>query len=127
MFFISHNPSQRAATAGLSLVSALIAIAIMTAVFFALFSTLQKIIDLVSDIYFNPIFPEKDINIEKGVIKDEINMYKDLPQQTVWEVWDKLLYGDQPAGRTILGPKENIDSFKQKDLYVNIRLLINYF
>lgn len=81
----------------------------------ARYTKIDKILDLVSDIYFNPTFPEKDINIEKGVIKEEINMYQDLPQRMVWENWDYLLYGEQPAGRSIIGPKENIDSFTQKD------------
>jgi predicted Zn-dependent peptidase len=42
-------------------------------------------------------------------------MYEDLPQRHVWDVLAKLLYGDTPAGRSIVGPKENIKSFKRKD------------
>ena len=76
-------------------------------------SNLAKILDVVSDIYLNPIFPEKDIEIEKGVIIEEINMYEDLPQRKVWDIWMNLLYGNQPAGQTIIGPKENIQKIKQ--------------
>jgi len=78
-------------------------------------SNLAKILDVVSDIYLNPIFPEKDIDIEKGVIIEEINMYEDLPQRKVWDIWMNLLYGNQPAGQTIIGPKENIKKIKQAD------------
>ncbi|MGC8651143.1 MAG: M16 family metallopeptidase [Minisyncoccia bacterium] len=72
-------------------------------------------LDLTSDIYLNSQFPEKELEKERGVIKEEINMYADLPQQHVWELWQKLLYGDQPAGWSTLGPKKNIDKFTRQD------------
>jgi len=76
---------------------------------------ISKIIDFVSDMYLNPTFPQKDIDIERGVIIEEINMYEDLPQQQVSEMWQNLLYPNTSAGRPIIGPKENILSFNQKD------------
>lgn len=80
------------------------------------YKKIDKVIDLVSDMYLNPTFPEKDIDIERGVILEEINMYEDLPQVTVkWDVWNELLYPNTPAGRTILGPKENIKSMQRND------------
>jgi len=81
----------------------------------ASYTRIDKILDLVSDIYLNPTFPEKDIEIEKGVIIEEINMYEDLPQRKVWDIWMRLLYGNQPAGQTIIGPKENIQKTKRSD------------
>lgn len=74
-----------------------------------------KLIDLISDIYLNPTFPQKDIDIERGVITEEYNMYEDQPQRSVWYVWDELLYGDQPAGFKIIGTKENINKFQHSD------------
>jgi len=68
----------------------------------------EKMFDIVSDIYLNSTFPEKEIEKEKGVIAEEINMYEDMPQAHVQELFDKILYGDQPAGRNIAGTKENI-------------------
>jgi predicted Zn-dependent peptidase len=76
---------------------------------------ITKIIDLISDLYLNPTFPQKDIDIERGVIIEEINMYEDLPQSTVFDVWNELLYPNTPAGRPVIGPKENIKAFNQKD------------
>lgn len=76
---------------------------------------IDKILDLVSDIYLNPTFPEKDINIEKGVIIEEINMYEDLPQRKVGDIFMELLYGDQPAGQPIIGPRANIEKMNQAD------------
>lgn len=74
-----------------------------------------KLMDIVSDLYLNPTLPEKDLEIERGVILQEISMYEDLPQRKVWEVLDRLLYGDTPAGRPILGPVENIKRLTRDD------------
>lgn len=72
-------------------------------------------LDIVSDIYLNSQFPEKEMKKEKGVIIEEINMYRDEPSRYVWEIWRKLLYGDQAVGRSILGTKTNIKNFKRED------------
>lgn len=75
----------------------------------------KKLLEVVSDIYLNPSFPAEDLEKERGVIIQEIAMYQDLPQSHVWDVLAKLLYGDAPAGRSILGPKENIQKFSRQD------------
>ncbi len=72
-------------------------------------------LDIVSDIYLNSQFPKKEMEKEKGVIIEEVNMYKDNPQAYIWDLWEKLLYGDQAVGRSILGTKANIKSFKRED------------
>ena len=72
-------------------------------------------LDIISDIYLNSQFPKKEIKKEKGVIIEEINMYRDEPSRYVWEIWRKLLYGDQAVGRSILGTKTNIKNFKRED------------
>lgn len=76
---------------------------------------LPKILEIVSDLYLNPVFDDKEIEKEKGVIIEEINMYEDLPMRKVQEVFMELLYGDQPAGWNIAGPKENIKKMSKKD------------
>lgn len=76
---------------------------------------ISKVIDLISDLYLNPTFPQKDIDIERGVIIEEINMYEDLPQSTVFDVWQELLYPNTSVGRRVIGPKENILAFNKKD------------
>ncbi len=75
-----------------------------------------KITDIVSDIYLNSTFPKIDLEKEKGVVIEEINMYEDLPQRKVWENFEELLYGDQPAGWPVIGNKENIKKISQQDL-----------
>lgn len=67
---------------------------------------LPQLIDIIADMYVNPIFDEKEIEKEKGVIVEEINMYEDMPQGHVQEIFTRLLYGDQPAGWDVAGPRE---------------------
>lgn len=75
----------------------------------------EHLLDVVSDIYLNPLLKEDEIEKEKGVIVDEINMYDDLPMQKVHEVWMKLLYGDQPAGWSIAGERDIVRSMNRAD------------
>lgn len=75
----------------------------------------KQILDIVSDIYLNSTFPEKEIEKEKGVIIEEINMYEDMPQRHVQDMIMQVLYGDQPAGWNIAGEKQNILKMKRND------------
>lgn len=67
-----------------------------------------KLIDIISELHLDPLLAAPEIEIERGVVIEEIAMYEDMPSSKVQEVWGELLYGDQPAGRPIAGPKENI-------------------
>ncbi len=75
----------------------------------------KKVFDVVSDIYLNSTFEEAEIQKEKGVIVEEINMYEDMPNRHVEDLIMKLLYKDQPAGWNIAGEKENIFKMKKED------------
>ena len=76
---------------------------------------IEKLIDIVSDLYLNPTLPVAEIEKEKGVIRDEINMYEDMPARKIYDLFQELLYGNQPAGRSIAGTKERVSSFSRKD------------
>lgn len=80
----------------------------------------KKLLEIVSDLYLNPRIPEAELEKERGVILQEISMYEDLPQVQVWDVFMKLLHGDTPAGRPILGPASNIRRFRRVD-FINYR------
>jgi len=73
------------------------------------------LLDIISDITLNPDFDQEEINKERGVIIEEINMYEDMPQRKVGDVWNNLLYGDQPAGWDTAGKKEIINKLKRED------------
>src|SRR6056297_1236351 len=66
--------------------------------------------DWVSDIFLNAALRKEDLQREKPVIIEELNMYLDSPQQYVSELWSEVLYGDQPAGRKIIGSRKSINS-----------------
>lgn len=76
---------------------------------------LPQIMDIVFDMYLNPIFDPKEIEKERGVVIEEINLYEDTPTRKVHEIFSELLYGDQPAGWDIAGTKENIRTLQRKD------------
>ncbi len=73
-------------------------------------------VDWVSDIYLNSTLPKKEIEKERGVIKEEINMYYDNPMAYCQLLFQNLLYGDQPAGWDIAGTKESVSNIKREDL-----------
>jgi predicted Zn-dependent peptidase len=74
------------------------------------------VLDLISDIFLNPIFDERQIEKERAVISEEMNMYLDTPQRHIWDLWIQLLYGDQPAGRPIIGTRETLARIQREDL-----------
>ncbi|KKU36554.1 MAG: Processing protease [Candidatus Azambacteria bacterium GW2011_GWF2_46_32] len=80
------------------------------------FNHLDLALDIVSDILINSTFNPKEIERERGVIIEEINMYNDMPSRYTGVLFDRLLYGDQPAGWEILGKKEVISKLKRPEL-----------
>ena len=75
---------------------------------------LDTALDVISDIFLNSTLPPKEITKERGAVIQEIDMYEDMPMRTIDNVFDALIFGtEHPLGRTILGPKENIRSFKR--------------
>ncbi len=76
----------------------------------------DTLIDVISDIYLNPTFDPKELQKEKGVIIEEINMYEDMPHKQVENIFAQAMYGDQPAGYPIIGSKENIKKMNERDL-----------
>jgi predicted Zn-dependent peptidase len=71
----------------------------------------SKIVDILSDMLLNPLLLESEITKEKGVIKEEINMYEDTPQRKVSELFDNLIYGGSTLGFDIIGTKKTISGF----------------
>jgi predicted Zn-dependent peptidase len=66
-------------------------------------------LDVLVDMLRNSRFDPAEIDKEKGVILEEMNVYLDTPQRYVGNVYDRLLFGDQPLGWDILGTKETIE------------------
>jgi predicted Zn-dependent peptidase len=77
---------------------------------------LEIALDWVSDIYLNSLLPPKEIEKERKVLIEEINMYHDAPMMYIGELWKTLLYGDQPAGWDIAGTKESVSKITRKQI-----------
>ncbi|MFH2142269.1 MAG: pitrilysin family protein, partial [Bacteroidota bacterium] len=73
----------------------------------------ERSVELISDIVFNSIFPEKEIEKEKVVVMDEINSYKDSPSELIYDDFEDMVFANHPLGRNILGTKKTIRSFNQ--------------
>ncbi len=71
--------------------------------------------DVVSDIFLNSTIPAEEIEKERGVIIGEIDMYEDTPMRKIGDLFEELLYGDQPAGWDIAGRKEVIRSLTRQN------------
>ncbi|MGH3135822.1 MAG: M16 family metallopeptidase, partial [Gaiellaceae bacterium] len=67
-------------------------------------------LDVLSDMLLHSCFDPAEIEKEKGVFLEEMNVYLDTPQRYVGNVYDRLLYADQPLGWDILGTKETIEA-----------------
>jgi predicted Zn-dependent peptidase len=65
-------------------------------------------LDVLVDMLRNSRFAEEEIEREKGVIVEEMNMYYDTPRDFIGGVYEGLLWGDQPLGRDIIGNKDTI-------------------
>lgn len=72
-------------------------------------------LDVLGDMLLNSKFDKKEIEREKGVIVEEINMYEDNPMMHIEDVFENLLYGDTPAGRDIYGSRKSVMSFSRSD------------
>jgi predicted Zn-dependent peptidase len=71
-------------------------------------------LDVLSDLLLNSRFDDKDIERERQVVMEEINMNMDLPQQRVNMLIDELLWPDQPLGREVTGYRETVSSITRK-------------
>lgn len=73
-------------------------------------------LDVIGDILLNPVFDQREIEVERGVILQEIGQALDTPDDVIFDWLQERAYPDQPMGRTILGPEERVKAFGRKDL-----------
>ena len=72
--------------------------------------------DVIGDIVRHPVFDPREIEVERGVILQEIGMSLDTPDDVIFDWLQEAAYPGQPIGRTILGPTERVKSFSRDDL-----------
>ncbi|MGB5557932.1 MAG: pitrilysin family protein [Paracoccaceae bacterium] len=73
-------------------------------------------LDVIADILLNPVFDPAEIEVERGVILQEIGQALDTPDDVIFDWLQESAYPEQPLGRTILGPTERVSSFARHDL-----------
>lgn len=75
----------------------------------------EKSFELLTDITFNSVFPEKEIEKERGVILEEMSMYLDTPEEAIVDEFDAVVFDGHPLGNNILGTKESVSGFTKQD------------
>ncbi|QUS35133.1 M16 family metallopeptidase [Falsirhodobacter algicola] len=73
-------------------------------------------LDVIADILLNPTFDPREIEVERGVILQEIGQALDTPDDIIFDWLHEVSYPGQAFGRTILGPEERVASFTREDL-----------
>ena len=76
----------------------------------------ERALELIADITFHSIFPQKEIEKEKDVVIDEINSYKDNPSEEIFDEFEDILFHGHPLGRNILGSISSVTAFQREDI-----------
>ncbi|MBX2967487.1 MAG: insulinase family protein [Cyclobacteriaceae bacterium] len=84
----------------------------------------DRAIDVLSDIAFHSVFPEHEIEKERGVILQEMAMYLDNPDDSLQDEFESVIYRNHPMGMNILGQKETVMRFHKRDFreFLNQRI-----
>lgn len=76
---------------------------------------IRKATDLLTDIVFHSVYPQKEINKEVEVICDEIESYNDSPSDLIYDDFENIIFKDHPLGHNILGTTARVRSFTTED------------
>ncbi len=82
---------------------------------------LENSLELLTDITFHSVFPEKQIEKERGVILEEMAMYQDSPEDALQDDFDGQVFKNHPLGYNILGTAESVRSFSREDFIRFVR------
>ncbi len=72
--------------------------------------------ELLSDIFFNSMFPARELEREKEVVMEEINSFKDSPAELIFDEFDELIFDGHPLARNILGTPETLKTFDREKI-----------
>ena len=75
---------------------------------------LKDALDILTDIVFNSCHDEKNIELEKSIIREEIKMYEDTPDEKILDVFNEKLFENAYLGRPILGSSASISTFNSE-------------
>ena len=77
---------------------------------------LDKMVDILTDIFLNSVFDPQEVEKERPVIFQEIGMVEDNPEEFIHLLTGRTYWGENPLGRSILGTRENIQTFSSETL-----------
>lgn len=77
----------------------------------------DRAMDVLSDMVLNPSFPAEEVEKEKKVVIEEMKMYRDSPDDYLFEEFTSKLFEDHPLGRPIIGFEDTVNAFTRDDLY----------
>jgi predicted Zn-dependent peptidase len=77
---------------------------------------LREALDVLCELAARPNFTERDIERERNVIIEEINGLEDEPDELVFDLFEKELFGDHPLGRPVIGTTKSVSKFNREDL-----------
>ncbi len=76
----------------------------------------DQTLDVLADMFKNPLFKPSDIERERGVILEELRMNVDVPAHRVFEILRELMWEKHPLGRMLIGTEGTIKNIKRSDL-----------
>ena len=76
----------------------------------------KNALDVILDLYFHSRFDPVELDRERDVIKEEIRMYNDVPQQIVYDDFNSIIWRNHPLGRSLLGTFDSIDNLSRRKL-----------
>ncbi len=91
----------------------------------ALDKHMESAFELLQDITFESVFPEKQIENEKGVILEEMSLYHDSPEDAIQDEFDNVVFKDHPLGKNILGTPSSVRSFHRGDFQDFLKANLN--
>jgi len=74
-------------------------------------------LDVLSDMVRNSTFPEEEMEKEKKVVIEEMKMYRDSPEDTLFEEFSKQTFHKHPIGRPVIGFENTVSNFSRQDLF----------
>lgn len=81
----------------------------------------DKGVELLSDIFLHSTFAEEEVEKEKGVIKEEIKLVEDTPDDYIHDLFNRAVYGNTGLGQSVLGRRDSVKSFTRDDVVNHVR------
>lgn len=76
----------------------------------------SRAVELLGDLIRHSTFPDKELEPERGVVRDEINLYQDTPSDRIFDEWDERFFRDRSLAHPILGDTRSLDRMRREDL-----------